>query len=736
MKNIIQSLLFSLILGFGLISPVIAQQPAGESHVTMSILPEYGTVKPGSTVSLAIHQVMDEHWHTYWKNPGDSGEATRIRWILPEGVTVSELQWPVPERIAFGPLMNFGYNREATYIANLTIPSDYKDATLPVTADIEMLVCSDICVPETEKIDFTLNVSQQAETATSDHPEVFEAARGKIPAQVAWQGLVEEADNALLITFTPDAEILPLLTSAKKVDFFPIEWGLIQNAAPQNLEIKDDKFTLSMPRDARSLSEVSEIKGTLVYETSEGYRKGFDVQTPVAAIADPNIDPDAVLSDTPPAVMEEETSGTDAPVIATSSLSQALLFALFGGLILNLMPCVFPVLSMKALSLVKMSEREQSHAALYGISYTLGVLVCFGAIAGGLIVLQQAGQHIGWGFQLQNPVLVLLLAYLLFLIGLNLSGFFEFTGRLGNLGANLANKQGYAGTFFTGMLATIVATPCTAPFMGIALGYALLQPPLIALAVFLTLGLGLALPFLLLCLVPPLRKALPRPGAWMESFRQFLAFPMFASAAWLVWVYGQQVETMYGVLQALIGIVLLAFSIWIWKRAPKGRAARLFRHFLAAAFFIIAICIAAMSMQKMTAIDIQPLPEENQSSALEDESIPFTQKAFNTELAGNKPIFVNMTASWCITCKVNERIALATDATRSLFKDEEVVYYKGDWTNQNPEITDFLKTHGRNGVPLYVFYGERDMTTNQRPEPVVLPQLLTSGLVADIVINQ
>ena len=734
MKKIIPSLLFSFLLSFGFLLPAHAQQSGSESYVTMSILPEFDAIKPGSSVSLAIHQVIDEHWHTYWKNPGDSGEATRIRWILPDGVTAGELQWPVPERIAFGPLMNFGYNREATYLVDLTIPADYKEATLPITADIEMLVCSDICVPEIEKIEFTLQVAQNASAAPA-HPEVFNAARSKIPTQVAWQGLVEEADNALLISFTPDAEILPLLTAAKKVDFFPVEWGLIQNAAPQTLDIAEDKFTLSMPRDTRSLSEVSEIKGTLVYETAEGYRKGFDIQTPVAAVADPTADPDAVLSDTPPVISEEE-SEVDPISLATSTLPQALLFALFGGLILNLMPCVFPVLSMKALSLVKMSEREQSHAAAYGLSYTFGVLVCFGAIAGGLIILQQAGEHIGWGFQLQNPILVLLLAYLLFLIGLNLSGFFEFTGRLGNLGANLANKQGYAGTFFTGMLATIVATPCTAPFMGIALGYALLQPPVIAIAVFLTLGLGLALPFLLLCLIPPLRKALPRPGAWMESFRQFLAFPMFASAAWLVWVYGQQVETMYGVLQALIGIVLLAFSIWIWKRAPRGRAARLFRHFLAAAFFIIAICIAAMSMQKMTAIDIQPLPENSQGAVLEDESKPFTLANFNADLAGNKPVFVNMTASWCITCKVNERIALATDATRDLFKEEEVVYYKGDWTNQNPEITDFLKSHGRNGVPLYVFYGERDKTTNQRPAPVVLPQLLTSGLVADIVINQ
>ncbi|PZP54413.1 MAG: disulfide bond formation protein DsbD, partial [Micavibrio aeruginosavorus] len=352
-----------------------------------------------------------------------------------------------------------------------------------------------------------------------------------------------------------------------------------------------------------------------------------------------------------------------------------------------------------------------------------------------LIVLQKTGENIGWGFQLQNPVVVLLLSYILFVVGLNLSGMFEFTGRLANIGQDLTQKKGYTGSFFTGALATIVATPCTAPFMGIALGYALLQPPVVSMAIFLALGFGLALPYLLLCVIPALRKALPRPGAWMETFRQFLAFPMFASAAWLLWVYGQQVEGYYTGLMALLGAVFIAMGIWMWKRAPAHQPARSFIHFIAALFIIIAVSIASISMAKipMTVAKIENSIEE---AAIRHDTIPFSPATFDELIAGKDPVFVEMTASWCITCKVNERIALKTESTKKLFEDHNVSYVQGDWTNQNPEITNFLKSHGRNGVPLYVFYGERDPTTNTRPEPVVLPQLLTNGLVADIVINQ
>ena len=722
MKKFIALLSLLPLLAF---SPAHAQDAQSTAkHVQIQVIPEFSSVKPGQTIAIAIEEKIDDSWHVYWKNPGDSGEAIRINWTLPQGVTASDIQWPIPERIAFGPLLNFGYHSQVTFLSDLTVPAEYTGTEIPVTADIELLVCNDICIPETSKIDLKIPVNTNPATATDS--ALFKEARSHIPETVAWQGMVEEANKNLMLSFRADPEILPLFSAAKKVEFFPEEWGLIQNPATQDAKVENGQITLKIPRDSRALSEVKEIKGLLVYESTDGTRKGFNVSTPIASMPTQNtIAPAAIVDTKPPApTLPLPDNG--------STLIQALFFAFLGGLVLNLMPCVFPVLSIKALSLIKLGDKEKSKAAFYGLSYTAGVLVCFGAIAGSLIFLQQAGEHIGWGFQLQNPILVLLLSYLLFLIGLNLSGFFEISGRIGNLGAGLTQKQGNVGTFFTGMLATIVATPCTAPFMGLALGYALLQPPAISLLIFMMLGLGLAMPYLLLCLFPPLRKMLPRPGAWMETFRQFLAFPMFASAAWLVWVYGQQVESYFGVLQALIGIVLLAFALWAWKRAPERKTARLFIRSIAVIGAIISILIASFSMQKMMHLET--------AITTKAETMPgeqaFSTKAFDTALSGKDPIFVDMTAAWCITCKVNEQVALATDATRKLFKDKNVVYFKGDWTNQNPEITDFLKTQNRNGVPLYVYYGPRDPTTNKRPDAVVLPQLLTPGLVQDTITNQ
>ncbi len=417
---------------------------------------------------------------------------------------------------------------------------------------------------------------------------------------------------------------------------------------------------------------------------------------------------------------------TTTPPAEPTSFGQAIFLALLGGLILNLMPCVFPVLSMKALSLVKMSEKEQSHANLHGVFYTAGVMLCFASIAGLLIALQMAGQQIGWGFQLQNPIVILLLAYLLFAMALNLSGFFEIkSGPLANIGHKLASKHGYKGSFFTGVLATIVATPCTAPFMATAMGYALTQSPIISLTVFLALGFGLALPYLLLCFIPALRKSLPKPGAWMETFRQFLSFPLFASVAWLIWVYAQQVSGGHGTLLGLSGLILIAFGIWVARHEPRKQPWKTGIHAVSITSIILAFIIAGISHSG---------PALTQSE--KESSVPhisFSTVEFEKLVAGNDPIFVDMTASWCITCKVNEKIAIETNATQTLFKQKNIQYVVGDWTNQNPEITKYLSTYGRNGVPLYVFYGARDTTTGQRPEPKILPQLLTSGLIADVI---
>jgi thiol:disulfide interchange protein DsbD len=536
----------------------------------------------------------------------------------------------------------------------------------------------------------------------------------------SWQGSLEEQDQVLILSFMLSSEEAKSLTSATDMFFFPEQWGVILNATPQEITVADGTLMIKAQRDTRPLSEIQTLNGVFTYKDSAGKNNAASLSLPITSTP--------LSSPLGSGIKGEGINNVKTITEDTTSFAQAIFLALLGGLILNLMPCVFPVLSMKALSLVKMSDREQKHANLHGIFYTLGVMVCFGAIAGTLIALQQAGEEIGWGFQLQNPVVVLLLAYLLFAMALNLSGFFEMKGHLfTNIGHKLAAKHGYTGTFFTGMLATIVATPCTAPFMATAMGYALTQPPVIALGVFMALALGLSLPYLLLCFIPPLRKSLPKPGAWMETFRQFMSFPLFASVAWLIWVYAQQVSGDYGTLIGLSGLLLIAFSIWISHHEPRRQPLKTGIHALSVTALILALMVAGLSHVKsdMTAKEI--------SQDTKIPSIAYSKETLDKLLAGDDPVFVDMTASWCITCQVNERIALYTDSTSTLFKEKNVHYVVGNWTNRNPEITAYLATYGRNGVPLYVYYAGRDPKTGTRPDAEILPQLLTSGLVADVI---
>lgn len=682
-------------------------------YVETHLVPEFNSITLGRPFHFAITQTHTVGWHTYWKNPGDSGETISITWNMPENFKSYPIMYPAPERQPTGPLMNFGFSHTTTLLTSVEIPDSFSGDSVTFNPKISWLVCNDICVPETKEFSITLPVSKADTPPQSTNPDLFSTARAALPEPKAWQGLLEEQDQTLVINFNveEDAEILK---KSSDFFFFPEEWGLIQNSEKQDIALTNNThLMIKLQRDTRPLSDIQTLNGILTFKDENSVRKSIAVSIPVVAAK--NIESSTVHA--------APTVTTETPI----SFGQAIFLAVLGGLILNLMPCVFPVLSMKALSLVKMSDREQKHANLHGLFYTLGILVCFGAIAGLLIVLKTAGQQIGWGFQLQNPIVILLLAYLLFAMALNLSGFFEIkSGALANIGHKLASRHGYRGTFFTGVLATIVATPCTAPFMATAMGYALTQSPVISLTIFMALGLGLALPYLLLCFIPPLRKSLPKPGAWMETFRQFMSFPLFLSVAWLVWVYTQQVDGGYGALLGLSGLILIAFSIWVSRHEPRRQPWKTSVHALSIGSLILALVIAGLS-------------HTNASSPAKDEQTqslphtPYSKATFDQLLNGDKAIFVDMTAAWCITCKVNERIAINTDDVQTLFKSREIELVIGDWTNQNPEITAYLASYGRNGVPLYVYYGARDATTGQRPEPKILPQLLTSGLIIDVI---
>lgn len=666
-----------------------------EKKVSIRLLPDKTVLKGGETFTVGIEQTIADHWHTYWLNPGDSGTAARVEWSGIDGIEAAPIQWPIPKKLPLGPLMNFGYEEKVVLLQEITLPENLPEGPQTITANIDILVCHEICIPESHAASFSINDGREPSVSA------IEEARTALPVDMGWATAMSEDNGDLVVTINTDTP--SAFAKLDSIELYPEEWGLILNTVETKASKDGSTLTLRHKRGDRAMAEVPVTKLVVVYEDAAGGRKAVRVST---------------LSDAGPLHADTEQN---------VSVLQALLLAFLGGIILNLMPCVFPVLSMKALSLVQLKDKDASVARLHGIAYTLGILACFTIIAGVLIALKAGGLQIGWGFQLQHPSVILFLAYLFFVLGLNLAGYFEIDFGLSNAGQTLTAKSGVGGSFFTGMLATLVATPCTAPFMGAAIGFALTQSSFVALATFLALGFGLAVPYLALSFIPAVRHALPKPGSWMERLRQFLAFPMFLSSCWLIWILSQQVSHM-GQFAALLGMVAIAFSLWLWRYRPRHIAGHL---------LYVVVIVLSLGFVVSTFFTMQPVGKTIESTANAEQNWEdFSQAKLQEYLEGDAPVFVNMTAAWCITCKVNEKVALATESTQQLFKDKSVTYLKGDWTNQNPEITAYLEEYGRSGVPIYVYYGPRDKAQGVRPEPVVLPQILTPGIVENAINNQ
>ncbi len=661
-----------------------------DKYVSVNAFTDKTAVVGGETISLGIEQTIYPKWHTYWLNPGDSGLASNVDWDLPEGYGISPLEWATPEKIPFGPLTNYGYEGQVVLLQNLTIPTNISSGPITINGKVNVLVCHDICIPETHDVQITLNGNETL------NPTAIKNAREKLPDPLEQKAaFYEDQENFIIEIHGQETDF-----NTENIYIAPEEWGLVINSTEATIQKTNNGYKIIQKRGERSLSEITEFP-FILHDGDNAYR----------LVATPKTAKKSVIT----------TPASDNKIITPSDSSttfvKAFIFALFGGIILNLMPCVFPVLSMKALSLIQLSGKEEEKARLYGLSYTAGILISFGLIAAILIGLKAAGAQIGWGFQLQNPIVISLLAYLVFIIGLNLYGFFEFKVGFENAGQKLTNQSGNKGAFFTGVLATLVATPCTAPFMGVAMGYALTQGAFAALIIFLTLGLGLALPYLALCFIPSLRTRLPRPGAWMETFKQFLSFPMFLTAAFLIWVLSQQAGSM-SVLLIISAMTAIIFVIWLWRLIPKQGFVRL-----------ISLIILGLSIAFIIATPVLLKTETHVTISSADNEQAYSAKKLDELLEGNDPIFTNMTAAWCITCKVNERVALQAQDVQEIFANNNIQYLKGDWTNQNPEITQYLNSFNRQGVPLYVYYGPRDAQSGTRPDPVLLPQILTANLI-------
>lgn len=653
-----------------------APGPLKAPHVTAELISDSGTIAPGTASRLALSLTLEPGWHVYWVYAGDAGEPPVVMWSLPQGVSVGPMQYSVPSRLPVGPLMDYGYQGTAVFPFDLTAAQKLRLENAKLTAHVQWLVCREICLPGKAYLGLNLRVVQKA---TGETNSLISAAVNAEPVR---------SPSSVAIRVSANSSHLTLNIAAGKreeiAEYYPLDDNSIRNAAEQRAEPTRDGIKLVVERPDASDQLPASLKGVLKLSGGRSYI--FDV--PVEASAAP------------------EGSGSEPGFIP------AVLLAFAGGVILNLMPCVFPVLFLKGLALVGSSGESRARQRRHGLAYTMGILCSFWVIVGLLLALRAVGKQAGWGFQLQSAGFVVAMTFLLFFMALSLAGMFDLGLTLTNAGDGLARKSGDAGSFFTGVLATVVATPCTAPLMGAAIGFALSRNALVAFAVFTALALGLSLPYTALTLVPGWARGLPRPGRWMETSKQLTSIPLLLTVVWLIWVYGHLSGGVPGastdhIARLLVGLVVLAIAGWILGRWPARRWG-----YAAAGIAVIAALAAVLSASHSDRIQWQP----------------FSNAALDAARYQGQPVFVDFTAAWCLSCQVNERVVLDNEEVEQQLLRRHYVLLRADWTRYDPAITAALRGVGRSGVPTYVvFSGTRDGL------PRVLPELLTRSIVLNAI---
>jgi len=666
-----------------------ASSSADAAHLHVQLVVPERTLSAGVPADAGLYFKLDPGWHVYWKNAGDSGEPPKLNWTLPEGLTASDLQFPAPKRLPLGPLMDFGYENEVLFPLTLSVAKTAKAGPVALHAKAIWLVCREVCIPGKAELEVAASVAAGAATAApvAEDEALYKRFLPNLP---------EALPASAKAVFAPDATgfRLAVLTGQKETSalFFPAEKDVLDNPAPQAVSLIKGGIVVELKKSPDMKAATATL--TCVVELSGG--RSYEI----AAVP-------GVVPASAPATAPASASG----VVKAAGL------AFVGGILLNLMPCVFPVLFLKGLALVQASGEERRKMRGHGEVYATGIVVSFWVLVGALLALRAAGATLGWGFQFQSPVFVALMAGLLFFLGLSLAGQFEIGLSLTSAGGSLAQKQGYAGSFFTGVLAVIVATPCTAPFMGAAVGYALAQSAFVTFVIFTALGLGLAAPYLVLCFQPAWTRLLPRPGAWMEVMKQATAVPIFGTVIWLAWVLAQT-RGPWGVVALLSMFLLLGIAGWILGRWPAKRVPT-----FAAGLVIVAAIAACVYGVTTLASPVSVSAGVKDGSAWE----PWSQAAVDKYRAAGRPVFVDFTASWCLSCQVNERVALRTDAVNAAFKQANVALLKADWTEHDDAISQVLTSFGRSGVPAYALYAPGT------GEPTLLPEVLTPGIVVDAV---
>jgi thiol:disulfide interchange protein DsbD len=656
---------------------------------------------------------MDAGWHSYWRNPGDSGIPTSLEWDLPDGLEAGQIQWPYPTRIERPPLASYGYEVEVLLPVEIRPPAELASGTtVTLAARADWLICAEICYPATADVIVELPVRDHSPEPDRRWAGAFAAARARLPVEPeGWSFSAGEVSDGYVLEISPPPG---LEISFPNSPFFSDAEAVIAHAAPQPVTRSREGYRIQLTVSEFSRGPPERLEGVLLVGSP-------DTVAPYMALAiAPEVVPgEATGEGTTEAGAEPAAAQGSMPSQEPLTLLLALAFAFVGGLLLNLMPCVLPVLSIKVLGFVEHGGTDPGGALRHGAAYAFGVLICFWMLAGALLLLRAGGQELGWGFQLQSPLFVAFMASLFFVLGLLFLGVVQVGISLTRLGG-MDRGSGYGNSLLTGILAVIVATPCTAPFMGAALGFALARPAFHGLSVFTALGIGMALPYVALSASPSLLRRLPRPGPWMESLKQFLAFPLFATVVWLLWVFGNQTGV-DGASLLLLALTLLGLAAWIlgrWGTPSRAGAGKRAVARTAAALILVLAGAAAWSGSRKVA--------DAPSIRLGSEWEAFTAARVEELRSEGRPVFVDFTAAWCLTCQVNERVALGNAAVQRAFRERDVALLKADWTTRDPQITAALRSFGRSGVPLYVLF-----SADPEVPPRILPELLSVGIVLE-----
>ena len=692
----------------------LAASAAAQTQVKASLVAADASVQPGRPLTVALRLQHKEHWHTYWINPG-TGLPTSLSWKLPAGWKAGEILWPAPMvlRDTRGNVTGHGYEGDLLLPVTLTPPADVAPGgRVDLKAAAEWLMCEEVCIPGSAEVSLSLPIAAAAPAPDAEWGERIRAVLSRLPRpDPAWKATASRSGADISLTLVPTAG-----TPAHVPDglhFFSadalVAYDLAQTAKPDG----KGGFVLALKADAAAPADAKRLVGVVTA------RNGWKPDGSLPGLA---IDVAFTAAPSPAAAVAQSGAKVAAgkPAAAPASLAGTLLLAFLGGLILNLMPCVFPVLGIKILGFVNQAGHQRGRIVAHGLVFTGGVLASFWALAGALAVLRAGGDQLGWGFQLQSAPFVYGLAVLLLVFGMNMSGVFEFGLSATAVGGDLQMKSGYAGSFFTGVLATVVATPCSAPFLAPALGAALAVPPAESFAIFTAIALGLSTPYLLLSIFPGAVKVLPRPGAWMETFKQFMAFPLYGTVGYLVWVLAAQTSE-EGFLWTLLSFAVIALAVWIYGRwnAPGASAGR--ARFGVAGLVVVGA--AGLWLGWPRPVNASATPAAGQPPSVVWEA--WSPEAVAKLRAEGRIIYVDFTARWCATCQTNKKIVFASDEVLRHFAENRIATLRADWTNKDPRITAELARYQRSAVPFNVIWRPG------RDQPEILPELLTPGIVLE-----